>query len=51
MAGMVLQLGQVDSSPALWRLGVGGGDSFVVSAWSWPLLPGAMAAWHEILLS
>lgn len=30
---------------------VGEGDSFVVSAWTWPLFPVAMAAWHEILLS
>lgn len=30
---------------------MGVGDSFVVSAWTWPLFPVAMAAWHEILLS
>lgn len=35
----------------LSRTVVGERDSFVVSAWTRPLFPVAMAAWREILLS
>ena len=48
---MALQLGRVDSSIALWGRRARGGDSSVVSTWTWPLLPVAAAAWHEIVLS